>query len=241
MELGGTMVTLVEEFIERSQEANSDVELKSLYLKTMRQVGYENAVFARAERRRLASIPWSEFPTGYLDTYQTMQWDKIDPVVQHIHTARGPFRWSDACLPGQITRAQRNFFEECRELGVHSGITIPMRGPARETDLISLSFREAGQPAADKSAYVYMVSVQYWLKYCELVDKRTLTEATLTAKEIECLKWCKEGKTNWEIGEILSISQKTVEFHVGNAMKKLGASNRITAVIMGIKSGIISL
>jgi DNA-binding CsgD family transcriptional regulator len=63
----------------------------------------------------------------------------------------------------------------------------------------------------------------------------------LTPQELECLRWCKEGKTNWEIGEILAISEKTTEFHLGNAMRKLGANNRITAVIMSIKRGIISL
>ena len=63
----------------------------------------------------------------------------------------------------------------------------------------------------------------------------------LTRKELECLRWCKEGKTNWEIGEILEISEKTAEFHLGNVMRKLGASNRITAVVKGIKQGIISL
>jgi DNA-binding CsgD family transcriptional regulator len=72
-------------------------------------------------------------------------------------------------------------------------------------------------------------------------DRRTSPIPLLTAQELECLRWCKEGKTNWEIGEILSISQKTVEFHVGNAMRKLGAGNRITAVIMGIKTGLIAL
>ena len=55
------------------------------------------------------------------------------------------------------------------------------------------------------------------------------------------MRWCKEGKTNWEIGEILEISEKTAEFHLGNVMRKLGASNRITAVVKGIKQGIISL
>jgi len=63
----------------------------------------------------------------------------------------------------------------------------------------------------------------------------------LTSKEMECLQWCKEGKTNWEIGEILAISEKTVEFHLGNAMRKLGAGNRISAVIAGIKRGFITL
>lgn len=63
----------------------------------------------------------------------------------------------------------------------------------------------------------------------------------LTPQEILCLRWCKEGKTNWEIGEILVISEKTVEFHLGNVMKKLGAGNRITAVVLGLRYGLIPL
>lgn len=235
------MVATVEDFIEKTQNVCSETHLKQLFLSAMRAEGYENAVFARAQNKRLISIPWSEFPRGYLDTYKSLQWDSIDPVVQHVQTARGPFRWSETHSGGSFTRKQLQFFEQCRELGVHSGITIPMRGPARETDLISLSFRERGIPASDRSAYVYMLCVQYWLKYCEFTDRRAPTAVCLTAQELECLRWCKEGKTNWEIGEILSISQKTVEFHVGNAMRKLGAGNRITAVIMGIKNGLIPL
>ncbi|MCK1384563.1 helix-turn-helix transcriptional regulator [Bradyrhizobium sp. 21] len=64
---------------------------------------------------------------------------------------------------------------------------------------------------------------------------------SLTSQELECMRWCKEGKTNWEIGEILAISEKTVEFHLTNAMRKLGAANRISAVVQGIKEGLIPL
>jgi len=63
----------------------------------------------------------------------------------------------------------------------------------------------------------------------------------LTVQETACLRWCKEGKTNWEIGLILDISAKTVEFHLANTMRKLGAANRMTAVVTGIKHGIIPL
>lgn len=88
---------------------------------------------------------------------------------------------------------------------------------------------------------LYMVSLQYWLTYSELTDRRDEKPIQLTSQEVECLRWCKEGKTNWEIGEILKISEKTVEFHLSNGMRKLGAGNRITAVIMAIKGGLISL
>lgn len=63
----------------------------------------------------------------------------------------------------------------------------------------------------------------------------------LTSQELECMRWCKEGKTNWEIGEILAISEKTVEFHLTNAMRKFGAANRLAAVVQGIKEGLIPL
>jgi DNA-binding CsgD family transcriptional regulator len=63
----------------------------------------------------------------------------------------------------------------------------------------------------------------------------------LSAQETECLRWCKEGKTNWEIAGILRISEKTVEFHLGKAMKKLGAGNRTTAVVRALKLGLITL
>jgi len=86
-----------------------------------------------------------------------------------------------------------------------------------------------------------MLTVQYWLKYRELVDVPKVKKVQLTPQELECLKWCKDGKTNWEISEILKVSSKTVEFHLKNTMRKLGAANRITAVIVAIREGIIPL
>ena len=52
----------------------------------------------------------------------------------------------------------------------------------------------------------------------------------MTAREIECLRWVAAGKTDPEIGEILSISATTVKFHVDGARAKLGARTRAQAV-----------
>jgi DNA-binding CsgD family transcriptional regulator len=75
----------------------------------------------------------------------------------------------------------------------------------------------------------------------ELQGKSAAPVKPLTLKETECLGWCKEGKTNWEIGEIMSISEKTVEFHLSNTIRKLRVSNRITAVVKAIQLGVISI
>ncbi|MCA1510544.1 LuxR family transcriptional regulator [Bradyrhizobium sp. NBAIM01] len=235
------MGTNIENFIESTQDVTSVASLKRLFLSAVAEEGYENAVFARTNERGLVSLPWAHFPAGYVDTYKSEGWDKKDPVVRRAHFARRPFTWSETSPRGGFTKEQKRFFEECRELGVHSGITIPIPGTGRDVDLISLSLRTREEVPSHRMAHLYMLSVQYWLRYCELSGRRDPEVIPLTLQEAECLRWCKEGKTNWEIGEILRISEKTVEFHLSNGMRKLGANNRITAVIIGIKMGLIPL
>ena len=48
-----------------------------------------------------------------------------------------------------------------------------------------------------------------------------------------------EGKTTWEIAKILGVSQGTVKFHVGNILRKLGASSRPQAVAIALKAGLL--
>jgi DNA-binding CsgD family transcriptional regulator len=241
--LGDTvrMTANLEEFIEASAVAGSEPELRAIYLQAVEAEGYQNAVFAKARCQRLISIPWNHFPIGYSQNYISHEWDKIDPIVQHIHSAFKPFRWDNVCASAHLTNRQKIFLNECRELGVHSGITIPLHGPGAEIDLISLSLRDQNQINNARFHVVYALTVQYRLRLSEMDDEPTTDVDQLTSKEIECLCWCKEGKTNWEIGQILSISEKTVEFHLSNTVKKLGVSNRITAVVKGIQKGIISI
>src|ERR1022692_1995170 len=53
----------------------------------------------------------------------------------------------------------------------------------------------------------------------------------LRVREVETLTWAARGKTFWEIGEILGLSKRTVEFHLDNARRKLGVATRTQALI----------
>jgi DNA-binding response OmpR family regulator len=53
----------------------------------------------------------------------------------------------------------------------------------------------------------------------------------LREREVETLTWAARGKTFWEIGQILGLSKRTVEFHIENARKKLGVATRTQALI----------
>jgi DNA-binding NarL/FixJ family response regulator len=61
----------------------------------------------------------------------------------------------------------------------------------------------------------------------------------LTPREQEVVKLVAEAHTNREIGEILHLSEKTVENHRGNAMRKLGMRDRVELVRYAIRRGLI--
>lgn len=58
---------------------------------------------------------------------------------------------------------------------------------------------------------------------------------SLSPRELECLRWAAAGKTDSEIGVILSISARTTRFHIENAKKKLGVATRIQAVAEALR------
>lgn len=63
--------------------------------------------------------------------------------------------------------------------------------------------------------------------------------AALSERERECLRWVSVGKTAWETAVILGLSRRTIEFHLKNAARKLGASNKVHATTTAIRLGLL--
>ncbi|MDF2366829.1 DNA-binding response regulator [Sneathiella sp.] len=62
--------------------------------------------------------------------------------------------------------------------------------------------------------------------------KALISEFSLTAREAEILIWLSRGKTNRDIGDILSISARTVNKHLEQIFQKLGVDNRTSAAVI---------
>ncbi|WP_421937327.1 helix-turn-helix domain-containing protein [Phenylobacterium sp.] len=69
-------------------------------------------------------------------------------------------------------------------------------------------------------------------------SRRALTE-TLTPRQIECLSWVQEGKTAWEIGQIMGISHRTVEYYLALVFEKLDVRTRVQAVVRARSLGLL--
>ena len=62
---------------------------------------------------------------------------------------------------------------------------------------------------------------------------------SLTPREREVLSWAAQGKSAWEIGEILKITKRTVDEHTRKAVHRLGAVNRTQAVAIALRERLI--
>ncbi|MFY9643318.1 MAG: response regulator transcription factor [Rhodomicrobium sp.] len=67
------------------------------------------------------------------------------------------------------------------------------------------------------------------------------SEYSLTDREREVLSWAGRGKTSSDIATILGLSERTVNFHFDQAMKRLSVTNRTQAVAKAVAQGLISI
>ena len=61
----------------------------------------------------------------------------------------------------------------------------------------------------------------------------------LSKRELECIQWISDGKTSFEIGIILDLSENTINNYIASASKKIGAVNRAHLVSIAIRNRLI--
>lgn len=61
----------------------------------------------------------------------------------------------------------------------------------------------------------------------------------LSRRQLECLRWAEAGKSARDTGQILGISQRTVEKHLEQAYAVLGVRTRIQAVVQARQFGLL--
>ena len=89
---------------------------------------------------------------------------------------------------------------------------------------------------------VNLLGYQFYTCFCRLMEKEPVQDlVSLTDKEREVLRWLAKGYTKHEIADRIHLSSHTVDFHVRNSLKKLGARNTTAAVVMALSRGLIQI
>ncbi|MBI1821825.1 MAG: autoinducer binding domain-containing protein [Nitrospirae bacterium] len=186
---------------------------------------------------KMVNVSW---PAKWLDFYFKQNFLKVDPIIR-IHFTRFKIQtWSET-FRNVTSGSEKGFVEHARMFNLSEGITHGINCQRRSTGSL-ISF--AGPHMTDHIRHKKMI--EYIVPHLHLALMRTaLTKQDkkfpLSSRELEVIKWVKEGKTNWEVSYILNISERTVKFHLQNIFTKLGASTRGHAVALALEQELIEL
>ncbi len=183
----------------------------------------------------------SAYPTGWRDRYLHQGYVHIDPVVRRIKRDLSPFLWSETAPFAQEEHSAqvKRMFGEAGEFHLKAGLTIPMMTLEGAAATVSLGGEAIDMPP-EARGMIAMISTFAIARAIDLRDReRKRVRSKLTPREVECLKWAADGKTEWEISTILNVSEHTADKHLANANRKLGATSRAQAVANAIRWGLI--
>jgi len=187
----------------------------------------------------------SGYPKDWLSRYHEAGYANIDPAVLHCGRDRRvtPFIWNGQAFQGLPEAKLR---AEAKDFGLANGTSFPVQGRNGEAAMLSLATFQTNRQA--KSDILETLGrAQLLACYLhEAIQRVVLTKEALPLKRIrltnrenECLLWAAEGKTSWEIANIIHTSERTITFHLQNVTRKMGVSTRQHAVARAIALGLI--
>lgn len=184
---------------------------------------------------------FANYPAAWVEYYHSKGLHRLDPT---LHTARrsiAPVDWS------AFERDKRfhAVFDAAPSFGVaERGITVPVRGPFGDFGLLSVTRRCGdGEWGSLKRKVIGDLQIAAVHMHDNVMQSDLLLSAlrrpNLSKREIEILQWTAEGKSQQDIGDILTISHRTVEVHLRSGREKLGALTTSQAIGRAIGLGLV--
>jgi LuxR family transcriptional regulator, quorum-sensing system regulator BjaR1 len=183
-------------------------------------------------------VTTSNATNGWAERYLEKGYAKLDPFVPWAFQSTKAATWSELepCLDDP---AQKQLFGELQDYVPGDGFVVPIHAPNGPVRVVVMTGRNPdfsikARPVLRLIAYYFYellaefeeAEVDWQPKYSPLTDRQT-----------ECLKWVSQGKSDWEIGQILGISQGTAHRHIERAKARLDVSTRMQAAMLAWRSG----
>ncbi len=186
------------------------------------------------------------YPTEYAGAYMVEELIDHDPFARFCATAEGgAMGWHDPRAAQYATERSRDVLSLAADFGLQYGISVPLRdGSGASVGGIGVALdltseREADDALRAHGRDIELAAMLFHARFHNELSPQDVI--SLSSREIECLKWASVGLLTKEIAFRLSLSDKTVEFHLRNATKRLNARNRTHAVARALVYGLISV
>ena len=235
------------ELMEELNKAREYVQIQHTVISFCRDFGFDHFIYGARIPTSLVTpsyIVLSGYPPEWRNHYIEQDYIRIDPTVSHCFNYTTPIYWENIFNTDcRENDSVNTLFSEAHESGLRNGISFPIHCIHGETAMFSISTIDApnkSRPLIQHTLAIGHLFASYVHEAITRVPESGLLasiNSELTKREKECLLWTTEGKTSWEIAQILNISERTVVFHLNNAVKKLNVSNKQHAVARAISLG----
>lgn len=188
---------------------------------------------------RPRTILLNNYPEGWQRRYAEENYLQIDPSVRHGMSSQVPLVWA-----AESFHEAPAFWEDARSHGLCHGWAQSSKGLNGVQGMLTLA--RSGEALSESELrkngcrLVWLTQVAH-LCLNKLISARLLPEqdTQLSSREIAVLRWTADGKTSGEISDILGLSERTVNFHIGNAMVKLNCANKTAATVRAALLGLL--
>lgn len=179
----------------------------------------------------------SNYPTAWTSHYLANGYQDVDPVIERSVGTREPFEWGHEYWYRQLGGQQIQLLEEAAGFGIRCGFTIPIHDSLSRIAAVTFATGDCHAKFARcverHGPLLQFVAMLFHSRArLSLAPDRSISGIILSPREYECLEWAAKGKSAWDIGGILNISQRTVSFHLDNAKSKLGVRTISQAVVL---------
>lgn len=181
----------------------------------------------------------SNYPRSWHERYLTMGYGEVDPTVRQALRSPDHLLWSEALFADAAP-----FRQESMSCGLNFGwskATYDPRGTSSVFTLARCRDPISGAELLEKLPQMLWLTqiAHLGLTRC-LIDQNVLAvQEPLSRREAEVLALSAEGLTAVDICRQMAISERTVNFHVNNAIVKLGARNKTHAVVRALLLGLL--
>lgn len=240
--IGGIMKTWQEDQLSALCRSESEDELFGALTVIARGLGFDYCAYGLRSRLPLCkprTFMFNNYPALWQARYHEQNYLEIDPTVAHGVHSLAPMLWPDT--PEGEAAA---FWADARAFGLCVGWAQSSRDTLGTVGMLTLA--RSGETLSDselrdKSLKMSWLVHVVHLEMARLLIGRLLPEADtrLSKQEAKVLLWTAEGKTAGEVSDILDISERAVNFHLHNAMLKLGAANKTAAAVRAAMLGMI--
>jgi LuxR family quorum sensing-dependent transcriptional regulator len=185
----------------------------------------------------------NRWPAGFTEHYARENYYFDDPVAAWCRRSMNPFEWSQAPFDPNTWPRAAEVMKVAAEFGMRQGFCVPIASRHGIQSCVNMAGeRPDFDPQAKRAAqFLGLYAHAKSLALSEIEKGQRHAETTLTEREREALSWTAAGKSSWEISVILGVSERTVNWFIANAGRKLGAVNRTQAVVNAIRAGAITI